>query len=88
MDDLNAKNRLKQLEEESAKLREKIKLDKKERLENEAIERKKRDERLDIIREKIDEMLKELYVYNKKGKIERDKVDIFGKIKEIMEDKQ
>lgn len=83
---MSAEERLAQVEAERKELREKISKDKAERLANAAAKRKDRDEKIESTSKVLVEIQKEIFAYNRSGKVAKSKNDILGTIAKLVED--
>ena len=82
---VSAEERLKQLNAERKELKEKVFVERSERLKQEKDQRELRDKKLEMIQDKLKKTQDLIYTYNKLGKSEKDSMDILGTIKAGME---
>ena len=80
MTEKTAVEELKDIEEKRKELKQKIVSDKIEKKEKESLMREAREETLDARREILDHILFKIYNYNKLGKADRLKINIFREI--------
>ncbi len=79
-EDITAKERLKQIDEERKVLKVQVKDEREQRLVKAAEMRAKRDVQIEIIQERVNGILSIIYTYNKLGKVAKVEFDVFNKV--------
>lgn len=77
---ITAEERLKQLEDERKTLKVQVRDDRTKRLEEAKLMRAKREVDIEKIQKKVKNISKEIYQYNKMGKVAKVECDILGRI--------
>ena len=83
-ENISAEERLKQLNAERKELKEKVFIERTQRLKQAENMRAERDLKQEAIREKLNLVSKAIYTYNKLGKVDKDKCIILETIKAII----
>lgn len=78
--------RLKQLDAERKEIKDKVIEEKKENKERKAKKKILRDQNIIKINEILDKVKKEIYIYNKKGKVKKGKCDILEIISNLIDE--
>ena len=87
-ENISSEERLKQLNAERKELKEKVFIERTQRLKQAENMRAERDLKQEAIREKLNLVSKAIYTYNKLGKVEKDKCIILETIKAIIEEEE
>ena len=77
---ISAEARLKEINEERATLKANIATEKKARLEQAAKLREGRDGKIEAIQDKLKQIQKAIYLYNKLGKVSKMKINILEQV--------
>ena len=77
---ISAQERLKQITAERKTLREQVKTERSERLAEAAKSREGRDEKIEAIQDKLKQIQKAIYLYNKLGKVSKMQINILEQV--------
>lgn len=83
---LSAEERLKRLETERKELRVEVNKERTEKLLRESENRNKRDEKLKKISAVLIKIQKEIYMYNRSGKVAKDKTNVLETLEKLVEE--